>query len=76
MQAGRENNRALGDLKPGRLVLTELFFPSKRRIGSPREASSGRETQLVDCASSIFHHESPAWQKVSACWAPTQGLPP
>lgn len=69
MPPGRASNRTLADPVVG----TELFFPSDRGIGSLREAFSDGETQLVDCASSMFQHDGPAWQKVSACWAPTQG---
>lgn len=54
---------------PGRLEAWQTcsnrtLFPRERGIGSLREAFSGGETQLVDCASSIFQYESPAWQKV------------
>lgn len=32
MQAGRESNSALGDLKPGRLVRVELVFQEKGEL--------------------------------------------
>lgn len=68
MPTGRERSRALGDL-----FLHRALFPSERGIGSLGETFSDGETQAVDCASSMFQHEGPAWQKVSACWAPTEG---